>query len=115
VDGEAEWGGSGRSWRNRPEADAVALRVRELLEHLPPQATIGVVTPYRAQSDEIEARLRDSHDRVHVGTAYKFQGGERDVVVLSLVAARNERPHVFDWADQQPELWNVATPGHARS
>jgi hypothetical protein len=35
---------------------------------------------------------------------HRFQGGERDVVVLSLVAARNERPHVFDWADQQPEL-----------
>ena len=106
VDGKAERGSSGRSWRNRPEADAVALRVRELLEHLPPQATIGVVTPYRAQSDEIEARLRDSHDLVRVGTAHKFQGGERDVVVLSLVAAGNERPHVFDWADQQPELWN---------
>jgi hypothetical protein len=35
---------------------------------------------------------------------HRFQGGERDVVVLSLVAAGNERPHVFDWADQQPEL-----------
>jgi hypothetical protein len=67
-----------------------------------------VVTPYRAQSDEIEARLRASGDRVLVGTAHKFQGGERDVIVLSLVAARNERPHVFDWADHQPELWNVA-------
>jgi len=82
--------------------------IHGVLENLPPQATIGVVTPYRAQSDEIEARLGDSHDRVRVGTAHKFQGGERDVVVLSLVAARNERPHVFDWADQQPELWNVA-------
>ena len=66
------------------------------------------MTPYRAQCDEIDARLQSHHDRVRVGTAHAFQGGERDVMVLSLVAARNERPQVFDWADQQPELWNVA-------
>jgi hypothetical protein len=53
-------------------------------------------------------------ERVRVGTAHTFQGGERDVVVLSLVAAANEPSRRFDWADQQRELWNV-TITRARS
>jgi hypothetical protein len=73
---------SGCMWTVRPSGEAAVVRgviglrsmrwssaCGELLEHLPPRATIGVVTPYRAQGDEIEARLSDSHDRVHVGTA----------------------------------------------
>lgn len=45
---------------------------------------------------------------MRLGTVHTFQGGERDVMVLSLVAAANEAPRRFDWIDQQRELWNVA-------
>jgi hypothetical protein len=108
VSGEAERRPDSRSWRNVAEADAATACVRELLETLPAEATVGVVTPYRAQCDEIKRRLRSISERVRVGTAHAFQGGERDVVVLSLVAASNQPPRSFDWADHQPELWNVA-------
>ncbi len=108
VSGEAERKPDSRSWRNVVEADAAAACVRELLEMLPTDATVGVVTPYRAQCDEITQRLRGTSTRVLVGTAHAFQGGERDVIVLSLVAACNQPPRSFDWADHQRELWNVA-------
>ena len=108
VSGEAERRHDSRSWRNVAEAQAAAACVRELLETLPVEATVGVVTPYRAQCDEIKRRLRGISERVRVGTAHAFQGGERDVIVLSLVAASNQPPRSFDWADHQPELWNVA-------
>lgn len=81
----------------------------ELFDGLPGSATIGVVTPYKAQADLIAARCtRWFGGRVRVGTAHSFQGGECDVMVFSLVAARNETPRRFDWIDQRPELWNVA-------
>lgn len=108
VRGRAERGDDGTSWCNRDEADDVARCVEELVAALPPTATIGVVTPYRPQADAVRARLGKHTDRVRVGTAHAFQGGERDVMVLSLVAAANQPPRSFDWADQQPELWNVA-------
>jgi len=106
VHGHAQRGPGGASWRNLPEVKQVLACVEELLAKLP-TAEIGVVTPYRAQVDELDRRLRD-HDRVQLGTVHTFQGGERDVMVLSLVAAANGAPRRFDWIDQQRELWNVA-------
>lgn len=108
VAGRAERGPGGKSWRNAAEADDVAHCVLELLATLPRDATIGVVTPYRPQVAEITRRLRAKSDRVRIGTAHAFQGGERDVMVLSLVADRHGSPRRFDWADHQSELWNVA-------
>lgn len=70
--------------------------------------SIGVVTPYRPQVKTIIGRLGDAAHAVRVGTAHAFQGGECDVIVLSLVADGRGAPRRFDWADQQPELWNVA-------
>jgi superfamily I DNA and/or RNA helicase len=67
------------------------------------------VTPYRAQADELQKRRCPTGQRVRVGTAHTFQGGERDVVVLSPVAAANERAIAqVRLADRQHELWNVA-------
>ncbi|MDN5916649.1 MAG: AAA domain-containing protein [Pseudonocardia sp.] len=108
VAGAAEHGRAGKSWHNPAEAEEVVRIVEALLAGLPPEATIGVVTPYRPQADALEQRLSSHGDRVRSGTAHRFQGGERDVMVLSLVAGRNHQPRRFDWVDQQPELWNVA-------
>ena len=106
--GHAVRGPSGRSWRNDAEANEVDAVLDELIEELPDTATIGVVTPYRGQAELIAERAGRFGERVKVGTAHKFQGGERDVMVFSLVAGRNEAPGRFNWIDQQPELWNVA-------
>ena len=107
VAGRAERGPAGTSWRNRTEADAAVCCVHEALRTAP-EATIGVVTPYHAQAAEIHHRLVGLGDRVRVGTAHAFQGGERDIVIMSLVAAHGVPPPFFDWADRQRELWNVA-------
>ncbi|MFD0333886.1 AAA domain-containing protein [Streptomyces erythrogriseus] len=58
--------------------------MRALLEELPDEATIGVVTPFTPQADELRAQLRQyGRQRVRVGTVHTFQGGERDVMVFS--------------------------------
>lgn len=112
VQGRSIRGPNGGSWRNADEAAETVACVEQLLAQLPPEATIGVVTPYAAQSNDLKQRFRvatdKTGDRVRVGTVHTFQGGERDVMVLTLVAGHNVLPHNFHWIDRQPQLWNVA-------
>ncbi|GAA2733167.1 caspase, EACC1-associated type [Streptomyces nogalater] len=105
--GESTRGGDGRSWRNTAEAEAVRRVVDGLLAGLAPDATVGVVTPFRAQKETL-ARMWQDDDRVRVGTVHTFQGGQRDVMVLSPVAAPNTPPRTTHWVASQVNLWNVA-------
>jgi hypothetical protein len=104
--GESARGSGGQSWRNGAEAEAVRRVVDELLARLPGDATVGVVTPFRAQKDALARVLLD--DRVRVGTVHAFQGGQRDVMVLSPVATLNTPPRTTHWVASQVNLWNVA-------
>ncbi|MGR6535877.1 caspase, EACC1-associated type [Streptomyces sp. SS52] len=105
--GASARGGDGRSWRNAAEAEAVRRVVDGLLAGLPADATVGVVTPFRAQKETL-ARIWRDDDRVRVGTVHTFQGGQRDVMVLSPVAAHNTPPRTTHWVASQVNLWNVA-------
>ncbi|MEU1372427.1 AAA domain-containing protein [Streptomyces triculaminicus] len=104
--GQSAQGTGGKSWRNAEEVKAVRRAVDGLLDRLPQDATVGVVTPFRAQKEALERVLRD--DRVRVGTVHAFQGGQRDVMVLSPVAADNTPPRTIHWVSSQVNLWNVA-------
>jgi DNA replication ATP-dependent helicase Dna2 len=49
--------------------------------------SIGVITPYRAQIAQIQAVLRDRNfdiDKITIDTVERYQGGARDVILLSL-------------------------------
>ena len=99
----------GKSWINRDEARAVEAIVRDLLNELPSRATIGIVTPFKGQVGEVSRRLGVyDRERVRIGTVHSFQGGEYDVVVLSLVAGPEMRRGTLGWIDGDPSLWNVA-------
>ncbi|MFI0908949.1 caspase, EACC1-associated type [Streptomyces abikoensis] len=104
---ESARGGGGQSWRNGAEAEAVRETVDALLASLPERATVGVVTPFKAQKDAL-ARVWADDERVRVGTVHAFQGGQRDVMVLSPVAAANTPPRTTHWVASQVNLWNVA-------
>jgi len=111
VRGRAVRGSAGKSWYNTAEIDRVVACVEHLLAHLPPEGTLGVITPYRRQVEELEQhlgdRMRDHRDRIRIGTVHAFQGGERDAIVLSLVATRHMPTTSIDWMDSH-QLWNVA-------
>ncbi len=99
----------GRSCRNPEEAAAVVELLRELWADLPQDATIGVVSPFTAQVREIQRRLgQEALRRIRVGTAHTFQGGERDVVVVSPAAASGVHRSSGQWSLRQQNLWNVA-------
>ncbi|MGN5386899.1 caspase, EACC1-associated type [Streptomyces sp. JL7001] len=105
--GESATGSGGRSWRNQAEGNQVRRTVDELLARLPEDATVGVVTPFRAQKEAL-SRAWAGETRVRVGTVHAFQGGQRDVIVLSPVATDNTPPKTTHWVASQVNLWNVA-------
>ncbi|MDX2760727.1 caspase, EACC1-associated type [Streptomyces europaeiscabiei] len=106
VAGTARRGSNG-SWMNQEEADRVHLSVERLLLRLPQGSTVGVVTPFRAQKDLIAERWKHE-SRVRVGTVHTFQGGQQDVILLSLVAGARMRPSAVSWLCREVNLWNVA-------
>ena len=85
---------------NRPEAEAVIDKIVALCRNdRYSDKTIGVVVLQgEAQARLIEEQLLDSlgaeemdRRRLVCGNPYSFQGDERDVMILSMVAATNER------------------------
>jgi len=72
----------------RPEeADAVAKITGILLACGVSSDEVGIITPYRAQQALIRNRLAqgtNGADRLSVDTVDRFQGGEREVIILSL-------------------------------
>ena len=99
----------GGSCRNPDEAQEVLGLLRELWTDLPADADIGVVTPFAAQKRELDRLLGGkAGERIRVGTVHTFQGGERDVMVVSPTAATGVDRGAGRWVVRQHNLWNVA-------
>ncbi|WP_229074736.1 AAA domain-containing protein [Actinoplanes sp. DH11] len=74
---------------------------------------IGVITPFRAQAEALEAaflssmRLEQIEDlRLRVGTVHAFQGSEADAVVVSLALSDADSPSRRRFVTD-PQLFNV--------
>jgi very-short-patch-repair endonuclease len=106
---------AGKGCRSHAEATALVDHLVTLVEQGGYDGTVGVVTPFNRQSEllvhMIEQRLpRDMIDKVQlrVGTSHKFQGDDRDVVLVSLCYGR-DMPRNGDWfLRKSRELMNVA-------
>jgi len=92
--------GSNNRTINRPEAEAVVERIAEMCDDSRyNDRTMGVVVLQgEAQAQLIENQLLErlgaeemERRRLVCGNPYSFQGDERDIMFLSLVAASNER------------------------
>jgi len=97
------------------EVEEVVARVRELASAPGEAPSVGVVTPFRAQADALEAALLDVLDEqeierleLRVGTVHAFQGGERDVVLCSPALRSDDAPQRRRFAED-PNLCNVMT------
>jgi very-short-patch-repair endonuclease/DNA polymerase III delta prime subunit len=92
--------GSNNRTINRPEAEAIVARIAKMCkDHRYDGKTMGVVVLQgEAQAALIESLLLErlgaeemERRRLVCGNPYSFQGDERDIMFLSLVAASNER------------------------
>ncbi|MGI5242332.1 AAA domain-containing protein [Dactylosporangium sp. CA-139066] len=106
-------GAAVRDGVNRAEVDAVLEAVRERAQR--GATSIGVVTPFRAQADAIEAELLrvypvEEIDRLGLrsGTVHAFQGAEADTVIVSLALTDADTPARVRFA-ADPNLFNVMT------
>lgn len=97
------------------EADAVTDIVADALACGLPADEIGIVTPFRRQARQIKKVLRatstlpeDAAENIVIDTVERFQGQERELVIVSLTTsdvAFFERIGAFYF---QQERWNVA-------
>lgn len=108
--------GSNNRVVNKPEAEAVVSKICELCESKRySDKTIGVVVLQgEAQGALIEKQLLEllgaeemEKRRLVCGNPYSFQGDERDIIILSMVAAANERIGPFTKAADE-RRFNVA-------
>jgi RecA/RadA recombinase len=75
-----------------------------------PDISIGIVTPFRAQAEELHRGIPTQYrDRIVADTVHKFQGDEKDVMIYSLVVTDNSPSSKIRWIDiSVPNLVNVA-------
>jgi len=64
---------------SRQSNQVEAKIAKNLIENIPPSETTGVVTPHNAQ----KGLLNTMTDRAQVDTVERFQGGQRDVMIVS--------------------------------
>ncbi|KAL8736187.1 MAG: hypothetical protein Q9166_000342 [cf. Caloplaca sp. 2 TL-2023] len=76
---------------NTCEATLCTQLVQSLLTTGVPATDIGVITLYRSQLALIKQNLRQHHPAVEMHTADKFQGRDKEVVILSLVRSNESR------------------------
>lgn len=100
---------------NQPEIEMVATIIEDLKKvgysfNTPNnKQTIGVISPYRHQADNLykylQSRYQDCTKNV-VGTVHTFQGGEKSVIILSTRQCREKDTLWF--INRRPNLLNVA-------
>ncbi|MEZ4461851.1 MAG: AAA domain-containing protein [bacterium] len=78
---------------NAEEAALVAELVTELLALGIDANEIGVISPFRAQVELLRQSVRD---QVECDTVERFQGGEREVILISLVRTENAGAFITD-------------------
>jgi hypothetical protein len=109
VDGHAQRGQYGSSWKNEEEAEAVVELLQSLVEE-EKGLSFGVVTPFKAQADYIKQLVEENGlpRSIVCGTAHTFQGDEKDVMIFSPVASPGIQDNSLEWIQKPRNLINVA-------
>ncbi len=90
-----------------PEVAAIIEEIRKI----PMEKSIGVISPFKNQSDLIIKSIKEycPDRKISVGTVHKFQGQEKDAILLSLAIGKNSYKGSYDWVKDNRQLINVAT------
>ncbi len=103
---------------NKEEAKCVYETFKEVLQRISDtNLSVGIVTPYTSQQDEIFKLISNSSSiskellkkhNVEILTAHKFQGSEKDIMIFSLVLASHGNGNSEQWYNNYPQILNVA-------
>jgi very-short-patch-repair endonuclease len=98
---------TGGSWINRSEAEAVVAHIQTILES--GEDDVGVVTPFSGQARLLrELMTAAGIDGVPAQTAHGFQGGQRNVMIMSAVVSPKMADRTLGWISKNRNLLNVA-------
>lgn len=112
IVGTADRPSTKRSWINQAEVKAAVELVRQssLLG-----LSVGVVSPFSAQTLAIQRGVEATIDREMLGemaftagTAHRFQGDERDIIIFSSCIAPGILKESARWVEKERNLINVA-------
>lgn len=104
---------------NTTEADALMRHVRKLVDaekalDAVHSQSIGILSPFRSQVDFLAKKLFNDFSineiekhRIRVGTAYGFQGEERDIMLLSFVVDATSHHSAFIHINKE-DVFNVS-------
>jgi hypothetical protein len=98
---------------NVEEAEKVIEEILKILGMaLSASASVGVVTLFRAQTEMIAEKLQlfnGIYDTdIVIGTAHRFQGDEKDIIVFSPAVSEDVKPGTLHWIQTTSQLLNVA-------
>ncbi|MEZ5492862.1 MAG: AAA domain-containing protein [Gammaproteobacteria bacterium] len=104
------------SAENPPEAQAIVDELRHLVLEQGYKGSIGVVSPFRAQANQIknlcnqDRELQNRLDELEFlsDTVHRFQGDERDVMVFSPVVSNGAAIQSLGFLKRNGNLFNVA-------
>lgn len=102
---------------NEEEVVCIISELRRLVIENNYRGSVGVITPFRAQAEHIQAALEKLPDiREHlvlyneflVDTVHKFQGDERDLMIFSPVISTGTNSGAISFLKNTGNLFNVA-------
>lgn len=88
-----------------------AIAIIEELQKIPADKSVGIISPYRNQTLLIDKKIKEllPETNVSIGTVHKFQGQEKDIILLSLAVGKDSYKGSYDWIKDNRQLINVAT------
>lgn len=89
---------------NQRELDVIIHEILAEPEFATDQENIGIVTPYRKQADEARRIISGG---VQSDTVHKYQGREKDTMIMSTVLSGAKGEHNLDFVDDH-QMINVA-------
>ncbi len=104
---------------NIKEADAIVKLLKQMISddaaiRKNEPRSIGIISPFRKQADYLAKCITESfdaktirHHSIMVGTAYSFQGAERDIMLLSVALDHDSHHSAFGHANK-PDVFNVS-------
>lgn len=88
-----------------------SIELAQSLSQKYPEATIGIATPFKHQKEELINAINDLplKNNIVCDVIHKFQGDEKDIIILSLVVTENCKPSLPKFINEfSPYLLNVA-------
>ncbi|MDD4878077.1 MAG: AAA domain-containing protein [Candidatus Nanoarchaeia archaeon] len=101
--------GNTQDRRNNEEANKAVNIIKEIRDN---KVSVGVVTLFKNQMELITNRINKTEELkdmdIKVGTAHRFQGDEKDIIIFSPAISPNIQQKTLNWVHTTTQLLNVA-------